>query len=231
MRREAQCAKSWYFKRFDAKAPKYWKVPFGYNTTATQNSSARRVGHGVVEEVSPIDYIGPGGSVIDTSVLLHPGFFDVPENAYHTDDLWLSYFFTEVFGGKLVGLPNMKPNTLGEATPGVAMHVTLFKVKQRTMEALIARGWRIGKAPPKPSAPEPFAELVPHHHRRRKTNAPERFEGRPAQRRHEKPALHRGKYQQAVLRLDPKIQRLFPQYTARLRDVPGKAIPASSPSR
>jgi hypothetical protein len=98
----------------------------------------------VYDNESDIKYCGAGVSMIDASIFLDPGLFNVPQEAYGIDDLWLSYYSDHVAGYKLKYL--RIPGVVVGGNDGVAL---LLKIRKQTYTKkdflidLVKRGWSV----------------------------------------------------------------------------------------
>lgn len=91
-----------------------------------------------------IKYCGAGVSMVDSSIFLEDGLFDVPPGAYEIDDLWLSYYADHVAKYKLRYLEI--PGVSVRGNDSVAM---LWTVKAREytkkdfLADLVSNGWSV----------------------------------------------------------------------------------------
>lgn len=91
-----------------------------------------------------IKYCGAGVSMIDPSIFLDEGFFNVPSEAYGIDDLWLSYYSDHVAKYKLKYL-----NIPGVVVGGNDEVALLWKVKENSYTKkdflidLVKSGWNV----------------------------------------------------------------------------------------
>ena len=93
----------------------------------------------------PIKYGGAGVSMVDASVFLEKGLFNVPKEAYAIDDLWMSYYCDHVLGWKIknVHIPDLRIGG-GDA---VALYKALSTHKTSNKAAflrkLVSMGWKV----------------------------------------------------------------------------------------
>lgn len=84
-----------------------------------------------------VDYCSTAGMIADSRVFLEPGLFRCPRRFWFVEDLWLSYFATQVLGWDLV-----KSNVEFEmGYDGVDQFVYLHRQKSAFLRHLIASGW------------------------------------------------------------------------------------------
>ena len=98
----------------------------------------------VYDNKSNIKYCGAGVSMIDASIFLDPGIFDVPREAYGIDDLWLSYYSDHVAGYKLkyLDIPGVRVG----GDDGVALLKEIRKqgyTKKDFLIDLVKSGWKV----------------------------------------------------------------------------------------
>lgn len=100
----------------------------------------------VFDNNSNIKYCGAGVSMIDASIFLDSGLFDVPNEAYGIDDLWLSYYADHVAKYKLKYLDI--PNVSVGGNDKVAL---LWTIKENTYTKkdflidLVSNGWNVSQ--------------------------------------------------------------------------------------
>jgi hypothetical protein len=98
----------------------------------------------VYDNESDIKYCGAGVSMIDASIFLEPGLFNVPKGAYGIDDLWLSYYCDHVAGYKLkyLDIPGVKVG----GNDNVALLTDIKKQEYNKKDFLIdlvKSGWNV----------------------------------------------------------------------------------------
>lgn len=81
--RENRAMVSWFGKCWDNAESKYWVPTFGFNQIH-QNSSFPKVWH----------YAGTGFSIVDTLIFSDPRVFQIPDEYFYVEDLWLSYILS-----------------------------------------------------------------------------------------------------------------------------------------
>lgn len=98
----------------------------------------------VYDNKENIKYCGAGVSMVDSSIFLDKGLFEVPHGAYEIDDLWLSYYADHVAKYKLRYLDI--PGVSVKGNDSVAMLWTV-KSKEYTKKEflidLVSRGWSV----------------------------------------------------------------------------------------
>ncbi len=98
----------------------------------------------VYDNTENIKYCGAGVSMIDSSIFLNKGLFEVPHEAYGIDDLWLSYYADHVAKYKLKYLDI--PGVSIKGNDSVAL---LWSVKNKDYTKkeflidLISFGWKM----------------------------------------------------------------------------------------
>jgi hypothetical protein len=88
------------------------------------------------------DYVGVGGMVADATVFRDPALFRCPRRYWFVDDMWLSFFASEVHGWDL-------RRSLGDfefAPDGQDLDLTLTVIKIRMFRYLKRRGWTVASA-------------------------------------------------------------------------------------
>jgi hypothetical protein len=89
--------------------------------------------------LDPADYVGVGGMVADASVFTDPGLFRCPRRYWFVDDMWLSYYASDVHGWTL-------RRSLADfefAPDGHDIDLTLAATKKRMFRYLKRRGWSV----------------------------------------------------------------------------------------
>lgn len=98
----------------------------------------------VHDNTSNIKYCGAGVSMIDSSIFLEDGLFNVPKGAYETDDLWLSYYCDHVANYKLRYLEI--PGVVIKGNDSVALLATIKSkdyTKKDFLIDLVSNGWSV----------------------------------------------------------------------------------------
>jgi hypothetical protein len=93
----------------------------------------------VDEPGSSADYVGVGGMVADASIFADPGLFGCPRRYWFVDDLWLSYYASEVRGWDL----RRSGAEFRFAADGRDIDLTLWITKVRMFRYLKRRGWSV----------------------------------------------------------------------------------------
>jgi hypothetical protein len=89
--------------------------------------------------LDPADYVGVGGMVADASVFTDPGLFHCPRRYWFVDDMWLSYYASDIHGWTL-------RRSLADfefAPDGHDIDLTLAATKKRMFRYLKRRGWSV----------------------------------------------------------------------------------------
>jgi hypothetical protein len=98
----------------------------------------------VYDNKENIKYCGAGVSMIDSSIFLEHGLFQVPKGAHETDDLWLSYYCDHVAKYKLRYLEI--PGVVIKGNDNVAL-LSAIKAKDYTKKDflidLVSSGWKV----------------------------------------------------------------------------------------
>lgn len=93
----------------------------------------------VDEPGSSADYVGVGGMVADASIFADAGLFGCPRRYWFVDDLWLSYYATQVRGWEL----RRSRAEFRFAADGQDVDLTLWITKVRMFRYLKRRGWSV----------------------------------------------------------------------------------------
>lgn len=92
-----------------------------------------------------IHYCGTGISMVDASIFLEDGLFDVPEGALGIEDLWLSYYAQQIMGWKLAYMEVPKGTIIG-GDDAVALFKTYLNSKYSKadfLKDLVKMGWKL----------------------------------------------------------------------------------------
>jgi alpha-N-acetylglucosamine transferase len=93
----------------------------------------------------PIKYLGAGVSMLDPKIFLDDRLFDVLDNRYDIDDLWMSYFADHVLGWKLKFVHI--PDVIIGGGDSAALYSRLRRDPERNKAAflrkLVGLGWNI----------------------------------------------------------------------------------------
>jgi hypothetical protein len=89
--------------------------------------------------LKPAEYVGVGGMVADATIFTDRGLFRCPRRYWFVDDMWLSYYASEIRGWQL-------RRSLAEfqfAPDGHDLDLTLGVTKIRMFRYLKRRGWNV----------------------------------------------------------------------------------------
>lgn len=89
-----------------------------------------------------VDYCGTGGMVTDTSIFLEPALFQCPRRFWFIEDLWLSYFASQVLGWEL----RKSSAAFQMSYDGVDQFVYLRRRKSAFLRHLVEAGWALPRA-------------------------------------------------------------------------------------
>ena len=96
----------------------------------------------VEEPFDRADYVGVGGMVADAAVFTDPALFRCPRRYWFVDDMWLSFFATQIHGWELRrSLANFE-----FANDGQDLDLTLAATKVRMFRYLKRRGWAVASS-------------------------------------------------------------------------------------
>ena len=99
----------------------------------------------VFHNEEPIKYLGAGVSMLDAKIFLDDRLFNVVDDRYDIDDLWMSYFADHVMGWKLkfVDVPDL---VIGGGDTA-ALHTKLRRDpvnnKAAFLRKLVSLGWKV----------------------------------------------------------------------------------------
>lgn len=141
--------KYWVEKMYNIRSPRsikgQWTKIFSNNNYWSEINRTRKY----------VDYVGPGGSIIDTSIFNEMSKIwdipnDLPENIspYFIDDIWLSFIAYKYYSWELQYsfLPEYKTfNVKNSDSKKQALCDTLYKEKQKFFDYLIKKGWNLKK--------------------------------------------------------------------------------------
>jgi GT2 family glycosyltransferase len=96
----------------------------------------------VYSESGRVHYGGTGAAMIDSSVFLEEGLFDVDRKVYKIEDLWLSYYTQSILGWdvEFMDIPGLKVN--GNDRVALNKHVREERYNKRAfLRDLVKLGW------------------------------------------------------------------------------------------
>lgn len=94
--------------------------------------------------ITEYEYGGPGGSLIDASIVKNKEFINIPTNYLVADDIWLSYIVKKI--GWTIERSFLPPILLiTEKDESEAMYLTVGKNKHSLYAQLLNKGWIVKK--------------------------------------------------------------------------------------
>lgn len=98
----------------------------------------------VMSEQDPVHYAGTGAAMIDPSIFLEDGLFDVDKRVHKIEDLWLSYYAQHVLGWSVgfMNIPGLKVG--GNDRMALNRHVREERYNKKAfLLDLVKLGWNL----------------------------------------------------------------------------------------
>lgn len=135
-----------YVKRFvDAYEPKTYHSAYTWTfQEAGSNYYTKR--KRVFSNSENIKYGGAGVSMVDAKIFLNKGLMNPPEDAYHIDDLWMSYYCDHVLKWKIKYVEVPKLHVGGGDSVALYRKIRRGGVgidKAEFLRRLVSKGWKV----------------------------------------------------------------------------------------